>query len=343
MARDLFGDGEFLEIFVDTPLDVCEQRDPKGLYRKARAGQLKNFTGLDSILRSAEEAGATSVDDRLFAGRVGRSDPPRRPLAFDEPGSHRSLVGKLSPPSEALPSWVRAGHATWICPPMDDTPNLKLPLIMPAQAQKHVTHNEALRALDCIVQLSVLDRDLAAAPSSPAEGARYIVATSPSGVWSGHAGHIAAWQGEAWVFYGPQEGWIAWVRDEDSLLAWDGSDWIVAGGGGEEASIPRLWSASTLPRTRPTGSPSRARRRCSTMRATATSIKSTRRPPAIRRAFYSRPAIRAGPRSVQPETTSFTSRSRPMVRPGPRPWSPIPRQAASASAPLRRIASCTRK
>lgn len=114
---------------------------------------------------------------------------------------------------------------------MDDTPNLKLPFIMPAQAQKHVTHNEALRVLDCIVQLSVLDRDLAAPPSSPAEGARYIVAASPSGGWSGHAGHIAAWQDGAWVFYGPQEGWTAWVRDEDSLVAWDGSDWIVAGGG----------------------------------------------------------------------------------------------------------------
>jgi bifunctional enzyme CysN/CysC len=48
MARDLFAGGEFLEIYVDTPLDVCEQRDPKGLYRKARAGHLKHFTGLDS-------------------------------------------------------------------------------------------------------------------------------------------------------------------------------------------------------------------------------------------------------------------------------------------------------
>ena len=48
MARDLFSDGEFLEIFIDTPLEVAEQRDVKGLYKKARAGQLKNFTGIDS-------------------------------------------------------------------------------------------------------------------------------------------------------------------------------------------------------------------------------------------------------------------------------------------------------
>jgi len=48
MARALVGDGEFVEVFIDTPLDVAEQRDPKGLYRKARRGELKNFTGIDS-------------------------------------------------------------------------------------------------------------------------------------------------------------------------------------------------------------------------------------------------------------------------------------------------------
>ena len=48
MARDLFKDNEFVEIFVDTPLEECESRDPKGLYKKARSGILKNFTGIDS-------------------------------------------------------------------------------------------------------------------------------------------------------------------------------------------------------------------------------------------------------------------------------------------------------
>ncbi len=56
MARELLPDGEFIEIFVDTPLDVCEQRDPKGLYKKARAGQLKNFTGIDSAYETPEHA-----------------------------------------------------------------------------------------------------------------------------------------------------------------------------------------------------------------------------------------------------------------------------------------------
>jgi len=64
MARDLMSEGEFVEVFVDTPLEICEARDPKGLYKKARAGELKNFTGIDSeyeaprnaeiVLKSAE-------------------------------------------------------------------------------------------------------------------------------------------------------------------------------------------------------------------------------------------------------------------------------------------------
>lgn len=48
LVRGLLPEGEFIEIFINTPLDVCEQRDPKGLYVKARAGQIKQFTGIDS-------------------------------------------------------------------------------------------------------------------------------------------------------------------------------------------------------------------------------------------------------------------------------------------------------
>jgi bifunctional enzyme CysN/CysC len=54
LARALHTDGEFIEIHVDTPIEVCERRDPKGLYRKARAGQLKNFTGIDSPYEAPE-------------------------------------------------------------------------------------------------------------------------------------------------------------------------------------------------------------------------------------------------------------------------------------------------
>ena len=56
MARELLGEGEFIEIFVNTPLDVCEARDPKGLYNKARTGELKNFTGIDSAYEAPTNA-----------------------------------------------------------------------------------------------------------------------------------------------------------------------------------------------------------------------------------------------------------------------------------------------
>ncbi|HET7448097.1 MAG TPA: sulfate adenylyltransferase subunit CysN [Methyloceanibacter sp.] len=56
MARDLFQEGEFIEIYIDTPLEVCEERDPKGLYRKARAGLIANFTGIDSLYEPPENA-----------------------------------------------------------------------------------------------------------------------------------------------------------------------------------------------------------------------------------------------------------------------------------------------
>lgn len=48
MAKDIIGPDDFVEIFVDTPLEICEKRDVKGLYKKARAGEIKGFTGIDS-------------------------------------------------------------------------------------------------------------------------------------------------------------------------------------------------------------------------------------------------------------------------------------------------------
>jgi adenylyl-sulfate kinase len=55
MVRELVGDREFIEIHMDTPLEVCEARDPKGLYKKARLGEIKNFTGIDSNYEAPEQ------------------------------------------------------------------------------------------------------------------------------------------------------------------------------------------------------------------------------------------------------------------------------------------------
>src|SRR5258707_3921913 len=106
---------------------------------------------------------------------------------------------------------------------MDSTPNLQLPYLMAAQAQKHVTHNDGLRTLDAIVQLLVLDKDLASPPGSPTDGNRYIVAASPTGAWAGQAGKVAALQDGAWAFLAPREGWLTWVADEDKVYADSGS------------------------------------------------------------------------------------------------------------------------
>ena len=74
MARGLVAPDEFIEIFVDTPLEICEQRDPKGLYRKARRGELRNFTGLDSpyerpsnpdLTLDALNSSASNLADRI--------------------------------------------------------------------------------------------------------------------------------------------------------------------------------------------------------------------------------------------------------------------------------------
>lgn len=129
---------------------------------------------------------------------------------------------------------------------MDTTANLTLPYIMAAQAQKHVTHNEAIRALDALVQMTVLDKDLAAPPGSPANGDRYIVATSPSGAWTGHAGKIAAWQDGAWAFYIPREGWLAWVADQDQLYVFDGATWVPFAGAGSGGAISTPQGRLTL-------------------------------------------------------------------------------------------------
>ncbi|WP_148291248.1 DUF2793 domain-containing protein, partial [Methylobacterium sp. B1] len=108
----------------------------------------------------------------------------------------------------------------------DATPHLGLPLIAASQAQKHVTHNEALGLLDALVQLACLDKDLTAPPPSPAEGDRYlVVAAEPGGAWSGLAGQLVRYGDGVWAGAVPRAGWLAWLIDEADLYVFDGAAW----------------------------------------------------------------------------------------------------------------------
>jgi hypothetical protein len=107
----------------------------------------------------------------------------------------------------------------------DDTTILSLPLILPAQAQKHVTHNEALVALDLIVQLAVINRTLAAPPALPSLGDRHIVAAGATGPWAGQAGRIALFSETGWQFTQALPGWRAHVLAEGQTAVFDGLAW----------------------------------------------------------------------------------------------------------------------
>ncbi|TAA50111.1 DUF2793 domain-containing protein [Shinella sp. JR1-6] len=111
---------------------------------------------------------------------------------------------------------------------MDASENLNLPYIIPAQAQKHVTHNEAIKTIDALLHLAVKSRSLASPPASPAAGDRYIVPAAATGAWAGSQNAIAAWQDAVWTFYQPREGWIAYAKDENTMLAFQHGAWTSA-------------------------------------------------------------------------------------------------------------------
>lgn len=108
----------------------------------------------------------------------------------------------------------------------DQSANLALPYIAAAQAQKHVTHNEAIRRLDAFVQLVLESATLAEPPAVPPEGGRWYVPAGAGGAFAGHAGSIAAYEAGVFDFLPLASGFLAFIRDERRLALFDGGAWV---------------------------------------------------------------------------------------------------------------------
>jgi hypothetical protein len=129
----------------------------------------------------------------------------------------------------------------------DETTILSLPLILPAQAQKHVTHNEALVKLDLMVQLAVISRTLTTPPALPTLGDRHIVAAGATGPWVGQSGRIALYTEAGWQFTQPLNGWQAYVMAESQMAFFNGLTWIALSDG--PFTVGRLGVSATADAT----------------------------------------------------------------------------------------------
>lgn len=131
----------------------------------------------------------------------------------------------------------------------DQTPKLSLPFIMPAQAQKHVTHNEAIELLDLIVQLTLESVAQTTPPATPAEGQSWAVPVGSHGAWAAQAGKIATWRGGGWLFVAPVGGWVAWVADAGALHVWTEGQWTPKGEMPDLQNLPALGINATADAT----------------------------------------------------------------------------------------------
>lgn len=108
---------------------------------------------------------------------------------------------------------------------MTDTPRMSLPLLAPAQAQKHVTVNEALARIDALTHLTLASIDTTVPPVASDEGDVYAVPSGAVNAWAGQEGQLAIAVNGGWVFLPPRRGWRAMVLDQGLSAVWDGSDW----------------------------------------------------------------------------------------------------------------------
>lgn len=112
---------------------------------------------------------------------------------------------------------------------MAKTAQLDLPLVMPSQAQKHVTVNEALARLDAAAQLTVVSSAMAVPPADAPDGTSFLVPEGAAGDWLGRAGEIAVRSNGGWAFLVPKAGWRAWDAGRNGPQIFDGAGWVADG------------------------------------------------------------------------------------------------------------------
>ncbi|TGX54769.1 DUF2793 domain-containing protein [Sphingomonas gei] len=107
----------------------------------------------------------------------------------------------------------------------ETTPRLALPLLQPGQAQKEMTHNEALALLDLGVHAAVIDANVDTPPASPVPGACWLLGAAPVDAWAGHPRALAGWSTSGWYFFEPHEGMQVWLGPERGNGVFSGGVW----------------------------------------------------------------------------------------------------------------------
>lgn len=105
------------------------------------------------------------------------------------------------------------------------THRFALPLLQPGQAQKEMTHNEALARIDLAMQGAVLAAEVNTPPASPEQGACWLVGAAPEGAWAGHPRALAGWTSSGWIFVEPREGMALWLGAEQGNARFSAGEW----------------------------------------------------------------------------------------------------------------------
>lgn len=107
---------------------------------------------------------------------------------------------------------------------MANTPRLEMPYLVAGQAQKEITHNDALNDLDSLAQISVINRTTTVPPATPVDGDSYIIPVSATGAWAGYTNAVATYY-SGWRIKPAKIGWVAYVQAESVFYVFDGTSW----------------------------------------------------------------------------------------------------------------------